>query len=61
MWWAYQHKNGSWHLKRWNGDPRDYTDDVQHNDFVVFVVEPFPAPTREDALAELQRILARVQ
>lgn len=35
MWWAYQHQNGSWHLKRWSGDPRDYTDDVRDNPFVA--------------------------
>lgn len=55
MWWAYLHQNGKWHLKRWFGDVRDYTDDVRDNDFVLCVVEPFHAPTREAALAELER------
>jgi hypothetical protein len=54
MWWGYLHSNGSMQLKRWLGDHRDYTDDCEGNDFVLEVVRPFAAETREEA----QKILA---
>jgi hypothetical protein len=49
MWWGYMHQNGSLQLKRWFGDHKDYTDDCEGNDFVVRVVRPFAADTREEA------------
>ena len=48
-WWAYLHSNGQVIVKRWFGDVKDYTDDVRDNPFVVRVVYPFEAETREDA------------
>lgn len=54
MWWGYLHSNGMPQLKRWWGDPKDYTDDVAGNEFVQRVVEPFEASSREEA----SRILA---
>ena len=50
MWWGYLHSNGSIQIKRWFGDHKDYTDDCIGNDFVVKVVEPFEADSREAAL-----------
>jgi hypothetical protein len=49
MWWGYMHQNGSLQLKRWFGDHKDYTDDCEGNDFIVRVVRPFAADTREEA------------
>lgn len=53
MWWGYLHSNGSVQLKRWFGDPKDYLDDCEGNDFISQVVYPFSAGTREDALSIL--------
>jgi hypothetical protein len=52
-WWGYLHSNGTVQLKRYLGDPRDYTEDCEGNDFVQRVVPPFKANTREEALAIL--------
>lgn len=49
-WWAYLHSNGTLQLKRWFGDVKDYTEDCDKNPFVVLVVEPFEAASREFAL-----------
>ena len=49
MWWGYLHSNGTVHVKRWFGDRKDYTDDCDGNDFVLRVVPPFCAKSREDA------------
>ena len=49
MWWGYLHSNGSPQLKRWFGDHKDYTEDCEGNDFVLQVVPPFAADTREAA------------
>lgn len=49
MWWGYLHSNGTAQVKRWFGDHKDYTDDCEGNDFVVRVVRPFEAETRERA------------
>jgi hypothetical protein len=49
-WWGYLHSNGSIIVKRYFGDPRDYTTDCNNNPFIVKVVEPFSANGREDAL-----------
>ena len=51
MWWAYLHSNGSLVVKRWFWDVADYTTDCIGNDFVVRVIEPFPARSREEAYA----------
>ena len=48
-WWGYLHSNGKVQTKRWFGDHKDYTDDCIGNDFVVKVVKPFEADTREEA------------
>jgi hypothetical protein len=47
--WGYLHSNGSVQVKRYLGDPRDYTEDCEGNDFVVRVVRPFKAESREEA------------
>jgi len=49
MWWGYLHQNGTAQVKRWFGDPKDYTDDCLDNPFVLQVVKPFPADSREKA------------
>lgn len=51
MWWAYLHANGTLQLKRWFGDHQDYTTDCQNNPFVLDVVTPFAADSREEAIA----------
>lgn len=48
-WWGYLHSNGSVQVKRWFGDHADYTTDCYGNDFVVEVVQPFEADSREEA------------
>lgn len=50
MWWGYLHKNGTVQVKRWFGDHKDYTDDCYGNEFVVRVVKPFAAGSREEAI-----------
>ena len=54
MWWGYLHQNGQAQLKRWFGDHKDYTDDCYDNPFVIKVVKPFKAESREEALNILQ-------
>jgi hypothetical protein len=49
QWWGYLHSNGSPQLKRWFGDHKDYRDDCYDNPFVIEVVEPYEASTREEA------------
>jgi hypothetical protein len=49
MWWGYLHSNGTVQLRRWFGDHKEYTEDCDGNDFVVFVVPPFRADSREEA------------
>lgn len=53
MWWGYLHQNGTIQVKRWFGDHKDYTDDCDGNPFVVRVVKPFEAKTREEALKKV--------
>lgn len=53
MWWGYLHSNGKPQLKRWFGDPRDYTEDCENNPFVLKVVTPYPASTQEEAWGSL--------
>jgi hypothetical protein len=50
------HLNGTVQLKRWLGDHRDYTDDCVDNPFVLTVVRPFAARSRDHAME-----LAKVQ
>lgn len=50
MWWGYLHSNGSIQVKRWFGDPKDYNEDCEGNDFVVEIVGPFAANSRDEAL-----------
>lgn len=50
MWWGYLHENGTIQVKRWLGDHRDYTTDCYDNPFVIQVVRPFKADTREEAM-----------
>jgi hypothetical protein len=57
LWWGYLHAAGSIQLKRWFGDVKDYTTDCEGNDFVVYVVPPFPAHNREQALRIIQEKL----
>jgi hypothetical protein len=54
MWWGYLHSNGTLQLKRWFGDHKDYTEDCEGNDFVLQVVRPFAANSREKALEILE-------
>lgn len=49
-WWGYLHSNGTIQAKRWFGDHKDYTEDCQDNPFVIEVVIPFEADTREEAI-----------
>jgi hypothetical protein len=49
MWWGYLHESGVIQVKRWFGDHKDYQDDCEGNPFVLQVVPPFEANTREDA------------
>ncbi len=49
MWWAYIHKNQTVQLKRWFGDDKDWKDDCENNPFVLKVIPPFTASTREEA------------
>lgn len=48
-WWGYLHSNGTTQLKRWFGDHRDYTEDCEGNPFVIRIVKPFEASSREEA------------
>jgi hypothetical protein len=59
MWWGYLHENGSLQLKRWFGDHKDYTEDCIGNPFVIRVVKPFPADTREEAENLLREAIQR--
>ena len=54
MWWGYLHQNGTPQLKRWWGDHEDYTGDCQGNEFVLKVVPPFEAESRDDAMVILK-------
>lgn len=51
MWWGYLHQNGTVQVKRWFGDHEDYRGDCYGNPFVLRVVKPFEAKTREEAEA----------
>jgi len=49
QWWGYRHRLGTVQVKRFWGD-RASINDAYESDFVVEVVEPFPAGTRDEAL-----------
>lgn len=53
-WWSYLHSNGTVQVKRWFGDHKDYQTtpggDCHNNPFVIKVVEPFLAESREEAI-----------
>ena len=57
MWWGYLHSNGTVQLKRWFGDHKDYTEDCYDNPFVVNVVSPFEAESREKAIEIINKRL----
>jgi len=59
MWWGYLHQNGTIQVKRWFGDHKDYKDDCYGNEFVVRVVPPFAAESREDAEKYLKEMLVQ--
>lgn len=49
MWWGYLHSNNSVQVKRWFGDRKDYTEDCEGNAFVLQVIKPFVANSKEEA------------
>lgn len=57
MWWGYLHENGTIQAKRWSGDHADYTTDCRDNPFVIKVVKPFVAASREEAMTILRERL----
>ena len=57
MFWGYLHQNGTPQLKRWYGDHEDYTGDCHNNPFVLKVVPPFEADSREAAWEHLKNQL----
>ena len=59
MFWGYLHQNGTVQIKRWFGDHEDYTSDCIGNPFVVQVVKPFEAATREEASKILEEKLCQ--
>lgn len=48
LWWGYLHQNGAVIAKRYFGNAKNFPD-VPANDFVVRVVPPFEADSREKA------------
>ena len=59
MFWGYLHWNGTIQCKRWFGDHKDYTEDCYGNEFVIKVVEPFAASSREEAMEILRSELEK--
>lgn len=59
MWWGYVHSNYTVQLKRWFGDHKDYIEDCENNPFVLKVVPPFTAQTREEAQDYMAGYLSR--
>ncbi len=51
QWWAYLHQNQAIIVKRWYGDVKDYTLDCENNPFVIKVIPPFEADTRDEAIS----------
>lgn len=50
QWWAYLHENSSIQVKRWFGDRKDFEDDCENNPFVIKVITPFEADSRDEAI-----------
>ena len=61
MWWGYLHSNGIIQVKRWFGDHKDYTEDCDGNPFVLQVVQPFEAASRDEALKILKQQIYQEQ
>ena len=57
MYWGYLHSNRTIQVKPWFGDHLDYTLDCKDNPFVLQVVEPFEADTKEEATRIIQERL----
>jgi hypothetical protein len=53
QWWGYRHTSGSVQAKRFFGEQTDRASiqDAYESDFVVQVVEPFDADSRDQALS----------
>ncbi len=51
MWWGYRHQLGTYQAKRYWPGERASIEDAYESDFVDQVVEPFPANSRDEALA----------
>lgn len=49
LWWGYLHQNGAVIAKRYFGDVKDYTTDCEGNDFIIQIIPPFAASSREEA------------
>jgi hypothetical protein len=57
MWWGYLHQSGKIQVKPWFGDHKDYTEDCEGNEFVLQVVPPFEAASREEAIDIIRKEL----
>lgn len=55
MYWGYLHSNGTIQVKRWLGDPKDYTDDCIGNPFVKKIVRPFEATGYKEAYNKIEK------
>ena len=55
MWWGYFHTSGDIQVKRWFNDPLDIREAME-SPFVKRVVAAFPADTREEAIAYMEKI-----
>lgn len=50
QWYAYEHENGSFHLRRyWSWSGRDAVADARASPFVAAVVGPYEAESQEEA------------
>lgn len=52
MWWGYLHISGTIHVKRYFDD-RDI-DDAEESDFVKYIMGPYEAKGREDAITKFK-------
>ena len=57
LWWGYLHTSGTIQVKRCF-DPRDL-EDAYESPFVRFVVAPFPAEGREDAIRYVEQEMTK--
>ena len=51
LWWGYEHENGSFQVKRYFNN-RDLVE-ARESPFVVYVIGPFLAKDREEALFKM--------